>query len=78
MDPATGELLEGSEPYVAANGSNEGFAVPLQDGTVLVNSAEFFTTGVAIIASTVNPLLPEGYQVLEPAGGLEAISSVQE
>lgn len=75
IDIVTGALLQGSEPYLAANGSNEGFAIPLRDGTVLVSSGEFFTTGIMPIASMVNALLPEGFQVLEPVGGLEALSS---
>jgi outer membrane protein assembly factor BamB len=78
IDLGTGALLPGSEPYLAANGSNEGFAIPLRDGTVLVSSGEFFTTGIAPIAEAVNELLPDGFQVLEPVGGLEALSSVPE
>ena len=76
IDVQSGELLAGSEPYLAANGSNEGFVVPLRDGVVFASSGEFFTTGIVPIAPIVNPLLPEGYRVLEAVGGLEALSSV--
>jgi hypothetical protein len=78
IDVETGDLLNGSEPYLGQNGSNEGFVVPLRDGLVLVSSGEFFTTGILPIAPLVNPLLPEGYRVLEPAGGLEALASVRD
>lgn len=78
IDVETGDLLNGSEPYLGQNGSNEGFLVPLRDGLVLASSGEFFTTGILPIAPLVNPLLPEGYRVLEPVGGLEALASVRD
>jgi len=76
LDRATGELLPGSAPYFA-RGTNEAFVVPLRDGTVIVNAGEFVSTGIALLAGMVNPLLSEGLQVIGSPGGLEVLRGME-
>ena len=76
IDPETGRMIDGAEPYFGALGSNEAFVVPLRDGDVLLNSGDFVTTVSAGLNPLIAPLLPEGFETLSASGGLEAISSL--
>jgi outer membrane protein assembly factor BamB len=79
LDAETGELIEDYVPF-EIDDSIDGFVIPSFEGTVYVNNGALSSS----VISTTAPLLrwdeqlPEGVSIMEPLGGLQAFSPVQE
>jgi len=79
LDADTGKVIEGYEPF-EVDDTIDGFVIPSFEGTVYANNGALASSIISFSAPLFgwDALLPDGVSLMEPVGGLQAFTPVQE